>query len=167
MSTHRTVRPAPLRARRRPGLPALFGSLLLLLLLLVPGLLAGCSNREPTLPAATRSPDASAGAVHTGSDGVQEITLETGDDYVFTPSTFTVAPGQVRITVRNVAKQLTHAFRFSPGTGPAPLSAQIPVLAPGDSDTIEFTVTAAGDYPFECSFHAALGQVGTMTVSGS
>jgi plastocyanin len=40
------------------------------------------------------------------------------------------------------------------------------VLAPGESKTIEFTVTAPGDYPFECSFHAALGQVGTMTVSG-
>jgi plastocyanin len=130
------------------------------------GLLAGCSNSKPTLPAATRSPDASAGAVHTGPDGVQEITLDTGDDYVFTPATFTVAPGRVRITVRNVAKQLTHAFQFTPGTGPAPISERIPVLGPGASGTIEFTVTVPGDYPFECSFHAALGQVGTMTVSG-
>ena len=40
------------------------------------------------------------------------------------------------------------------------------MLAPGDSQTIEFTVTAPGDYPFVCTFHEALGQVGTMTVSG-
>jgi plastocyanin len=162
MSTaRRTACTAFRRVPRRPGLPALVGGLLLML-----GLLAGCGNSQPTLPAATRSPDASAGAVHTGSDGVQEITLETGDDYVFTPAAFTVSPGPVRITVRNVAKQLTHAFRFTPGTGAAPISEQIPVLAPGASDTIAFTVTTVGDYPFECSFHAALGQVGTMTVSG-
>ncbi|CCH86061.1 protein of unknown function [Modestobacter italicus] len=34
------------------------------------------------------------------------------------------------------------------------------------AETIEFTVSAPGDHPVECSFHAALGQVGTMTVSG-
>ncbi|MCU1604929.1 MAG: blue (type 1) copper domain protein [Modestobacter sp.] len=161
MSTARCAAPpAPRRGRRAPGLPAVLAGLLLVL-----GLLAGCSNSEPTLPAATRSPDASAGTVHTGSDGVQEITLETGDDYVFTPATFTVAPGRVRITVRNVARQLTHAFQFTPGTGPAAISEKIPVLGPGASGTIEFTVTVPGEYPFECSFHAALGQVGTMTVS--
>jgi plastocyanin len=77
-----------------------------------------------------------------------------------------VAPGQVRLTVRNTAEQLTHNFRFTPGKAPADIAEQIPVLAPGESKTIEFTVPAPGDYPFECSFHVALGQVGTMTVSG-
>jgi plastocyanin len=104
--------------------------------------------------------------VRTAADGFQEITLETGDDYVFTPDAFTVAPGQVRLTVRNTADQLTHNFRYTPGTGPAVIPEQIPVLAPGQSQTIEFTATTPGDYPFECSFHAALGQVGTMTVAG-
>jgi plastocyanin len=161
MSTaRRPPRTAHLRAPRRPGLPALLGGLLLVL-----GLLAGCGS-EPTLPEATRTPDAAVGTVSTAPDGVQEITLETGDDYVFTPATFTVAPGQVRLTVRNIATQLTHNFAFTPGTGPAVISEQIPVLGPGESDTIEFTVTAGGEYPFECSFHAALGQVGTMTVTG-
>jgi plastocyanin len=161
MSTaRRTALPASLRARRRPGRNALLG------LLLVLGLLAGCGSREAALPEATRTADAAVGTVSTAPDGVQEITLETGDDYVFTPASFTVAPGQVRLTVRNVAEQLTHNFAFTPGTGPAAISEGIPVLAPGESDTIEFTVAAAGDYPFECSFHVALGQVGTMTVTG-
>ena len=40
-------------------------------------------------------------------------------------------------------------------------------MAPGESETIEFEVTQPGDYPFECTFHTALGQVGTMTVSGT
>jgi plastocyanin len=129
-------------------------------------LLAGCNNSEPALPEATRTTGGDVGAVSTASDGVQEITLETGDDYVFTPDTFTVAPGEVRLTVRNTADQLTHNFLFTAGSGPAEIAEQIPVLAPGESKTIEFTVTAPGEYPFECSFHAALGQVGTMTVSG-
>ena len=53
------------------------------------------------------------------ADGVQEITLQTQDDYVFTPDHFTVAPGKVRLTVTNVAKQTTHNFDFTPGKGPA------------------------------------------------
>jgi plastocyanin len=133
--------------------------------LLAVAVLAGCGGDEPTLPAATRTAGGEVGAVTTTADGVQEIVLETGDDYVFTPATFTVSPGTVRVTVRNTAAQLTHNFVFTPDTGPAPITAGIPYLGPGDSDTIEFTVEAPGDYPFECSFHAALGQVGTMTVA--
>jgi plastocyanin len=150
------------RSGPRGGLPA--GLLLGVLLALT--VLTGCSNREPTLPAATRTTGGDVGAVRTAADGAQQITLETGDDYVFTPATFTVAPGVVRLTVRNTATQLTHNFRFTAGKGPAAITEQIPVLGPGKSATIEFTVTAAGAYPFECSFHAALGQLGTMTVSG-
>ena len=141
--------------------------LLLSAALLAGALLAGCSGSEPTLPEPTRSAGAGLGTVTTTADGVQEVVLETGDDYVFTPAAFTVAPGPVRVTVRNTAAQLTHNFVFTPGAGPATISEGIPYLGPGDSDTIEFTVQAPGDYPFECSFHAALGQVGTMTVSGS
>jgi plastocyanin len=151
------------RGARRP---APLGGLLAGLLLTVLVALSGCGNDEPTLPAATRSAGGDVGTVSTAPDGFQEITLETGDDYVFTPDAFTVAPGQVRLTVRNTADQLTHNFLFTAGQGPAAITEGIPVLAPGESKTIEFTVTAPGDYPFECSFHAALGQVGTMTVSG-
>ena len=146
------------RARRRAALGGL---------LLTGALLAGCGNDEPTLPEATRAAGGDVGTVTTAADGVQEVVLETGDDYVFTPAAFTVAPGKVRVTVRNTAAQLTHNFVFTPDSGPAAIAEGIPFLGPGDSDTVEFTVEAPGDYPFECSFHAALGQVGTMTVSGS
>jgi plastocyanin len=147
----------------RPGPSRRLPAVVLLAVLLV---LTGCNNAEPALPKATRTTGGDVGALRTASDGVQEITLETGDDYVFTPAAFTVAPGQVRLTVRNTAAQLTHNFRFSAGKGPAEITEQIPVLAPGETKTIQFTVTTPGDYPFECTFHAALGQVGTMTVSG-
>ena len=102
----------------------------------------------------------------TAADGVQEITLQTQDDYVFTPDTFTVDPGTVRLTVVNVAKDMTHNFRFTPEEGPAPIGAEIPLLTAGQEVTIEFEVAEPGDYPFECSFHIQLDQVGTMTVRG-
>jgi plastocyanin len=152
---------APLRGPRARGRAALIG------LLLAGAVLSGCGNGEPTLPEATRTADGEVGAVTTAEDGVQEVVLETGDDYVFTPATFTVAPGPVRVTVRNTAAQLTHNFVFTPDSGPAAITESIPFLGPGDTETVEFTVEAPGDYPFECSFHAALGQVGTMTVEGA
>ncbi|MFQ1003337.1 cupredoxin domain-containing protein [Modestobacter sp. SSW1-42] len=150
--THRTT------LSRGPAGVLLSGALVL-------AVLTGCSDSEPTLPEVTRATSADAGVVRTAPDGVQEVTLETGDDYAFTPATFTVAPGPVRLTVRNTAKQLTHNFLFTKGKGPEEITEQIPFLGPGDSKTIAFTATAPGDHPFECSFHLALGQVGTMTVS--
>ena len=153
----RRGRPAPRRGRPVGGLLGVLSSLVVL---------SGCGDAEPTLPEATRTAGGDVGAVSTAADGVQEIMLETGDDYVFTPAEFTVAPGQVRLTVRNVAEQMTHNFLFTAGKGPEEISEQIPFLAPGQEETIEFTVTVPGDHLFECSFHLQLGQVGTMTVSG-
>ena len=128
-------------------------------------LLTGCGNETPaTSPASSTAPGV--GKVTTAPDGVQEITLQTQDDYVFTPDHFTVAPGKVRLTVTNVAEQATHNFQFTTGKGPAAIDAAIPLLSAGEKKTIEFDVAAPGDYPFECSFHVQLGQVGTMTVRG-
>jgi len=131
------------------------------------GVLAGCGGSSSGATATSSSTAAAdLGRVTTDADGVQEVTLQTQDDYVFTPDHFTVAPGKVRLTVTNVATQLTHNFRFTPGNGPEEIAAEIPNSWIPQRKTIEFTVTAAGDYAFECSFHVQLGQVGTMTVSG-
>ncbi len=133
-------------------------------LLTVAGLLAGCSSEPATPPPTEAAPGV--GEVTTGADGVQEITLQTQDDYVFTPSSFTVEPGPVRLTVINVAEEMVHNFRFTPDAGPAEIGSSIDLLTAGQEMTIEFEVTEPGDYPFECSFHVQLDQVGTMTVSG-
>jgi plastocyanin len=131
------------------------------------GALAGCGpGSGATSGAAPTSADTSLGKVTTGPDGVQQVTLQTQDDYVFTPNRFTVHPGPVRLTVANVGHELTHNFRFTPGGGPSPIGAQILLLASGQRQTIDFTVTAPGSYRYECSFHVDLGQVGTMTVGG-
>jgi plastocyanin len=134
-----------------------------LAVLSVAALLVGCS-REPAVPPPTAARPG-VGEVTTGADGIQEITLQTQDDYVFTPDAFTVQPGQVRLTLINVGKQMVHNFRFTRDSGPAAIDEQIDILPAGEEETIEFEVTDPGEYPFECSFHVQLGQVGTMTVS--
>jgi len=128
--------------------------------------LAGCGTDAPSSGAPASTTAEGVGTVTAGPDGVQEITLQTQDDYVFTPDHFTVDPGTVRLTLVNVAKETTHNFTFTPDTGPAPIESSISLLAPGQELTIDFDVETPGDYPFECSFHVQLGQVGTMTVRG-
>jgi plastocyanin len=128
--------------------------------------LAGCGTDAPSSGAPASTTAEGVGTVTVGPDGVQQITLQTQDDYVFTPDHFTVDPGTVRLTLVNVAKETTHNFTFTPDTGPAPIESSISLLAPGQELTIDFDVETPGDYPFECSFHVQLGQVGTMTVRG-
>ncbi|RBY80513.1 plastocyanin/azurin family copper-binding protein [Blastococcus sp. TF02A-26] len=129
-------------------------------------LLAGCGGDDGGGGDSAPPVDPSLGTVTTGPDGVQEVTIETPDDYVFVPDSFEVAPGPVRLTVRSTAEQMVHNFRFTPGQGPAEIEEDIPLLEPGESATIEFEATTVGDYGFDCSFHLQLGQVGTMTVTG-
>lgn len=136
---------------------------MLLGLLVLPAVLAGCGGGSDS-PAASPSVGPGVGTVTTAADGVQEITLQTQDDYEFIPDSFTVDPGTVRLTVVNVAEDLTHNFRFTPDEGPATIGEEIPLLTAGQEMTIEFEVTEPGDYPFECSFHIQLDQLGTMTV---
>lgn len=99
------------------------------------------------------------------ADGVQSITLTSGDDYRFVPSEFTVMPGLVSVTLDNVAVQLTHSLEFPPGTSPSDIEESIPVVAPTEGDTIEFSVSTPGEYAFICSFHEAQGHTGVMTVA--
>ena len=128
-------------------------------------LLVACGGGEPAPDAAAPSTAEGVGEVTTASDGAQEITLQTQDDYVFVPAGFTVDPGTVRLTVVNAAEEMTHNLEFS-GGGPEEISEGISLLAPGEQKTIEFTVSAPGDHVFECTFHVQLKQVGTMTVRG-
>lgn len=126
--------------------------------------LTGCSSDDGGTAAPSSTTDG-LGEVTVAPDGVQEVTVETRDDYEFYPATFTVAPGQVRLTVVNAARQMTHNLVFDEGAGPEPITAKVDYLGPGQEKTIEFEVTEPGEQPFSCTFHVQLGQVGTMTVS--
>jgi plastocyanin len=127
--------------------------------------LAGCGS-ESAGGSAAPSTAPGVGTVTTAPDGVQEITVQTQDDYLFTPDTFTVEPGKVRLTVVNVAKEMVHNLRFTPGEGPEPIEPEIDLLTPGQEETIEFEVTVPGEHEFVCTFHTQVGQIGTMTVQG-
>jgi plastocyanin len=122
--------------------------------------LTGCGEEETP---ATPVPEG-LGQVSVAGDGVQEVTLQTQDDYVFTPDRFTVAPGRVRLTVVNVAEGMPHNLEFTDEELPQPIEDDITMVAAGEEATIEFEVATPGDYPFACTFHLQLGQVGTMTV---
>ena len=129
------------------------------------GALAGCGGDSPGGGDGSSSAPSDVGTVTVAEDGVQEITLQTQDDFVFTPSSFTVAPGKVRLTLVNKAEEMTHNLQFDDAKGPEPIGAGIDYLAPGQEMTIDFEVSVPGDHPFTCTFHTQLGQVGTMTVS--
>ena len=67
----------------------------------------------------------------------------------------------MRITLVNGKSATTHSLAFKPG-GP---TAQIPFLNPGDSKSIEFTVSTPGTYEYFCTFHEALNQRGRLIVT--
>ncbi|HEX2178386.1 MAG TPA: plastocyanin/azurin family copper-binding protein [Actinomycetota bacterium] len=92
----------------------------------------------------------------TGTAQAATITIETADNE-FEPATITAAVGD------------TLEFR---NTGVAPHNAiadngafRIDLINPGETKTAE--VTEAGEIPYVCSFHVALGMRGTITVEGA
>ena len=87
-------------------------------------------------------------AIISSADGVQQITVLVGDDYLFVPDSFTVAPGQVRLTLTSIADQLTHNLVFTPGMGPVDIAEGVPILAPGDSETFDFTIDPAANLSY-------------------
>jgi plastocyanin len=70
--------------------------------------------------------------------------LTVADDYVFVPDKFKVTTGQVRVTLKSTAKQLTHNIRFTPGKGPVWIAEGIPILPSGETKTIDFAVDQPG-----------------------
>ncbi|MEX1061532.1 MAG: cupredoxin domain-containing protein [Patescibacteria group bacterium] len=96
----------------------------------------------------------------TGSGEVVEVSV-SGDSYSFNPSTFTVPRDTlVRLTFTNVG---SHAHDFAiPALGVA-----TPLVAPGSSRTIEFTVPSEpGSVEYICSVlgHKDLGMRGTLII---
>ena len=77
---------------------------------------------------------------------------------MFTPDQVHRDAREVRLTVVNVGEPDDAQLRVQARQGPRGIGAAIPLLAPGERKTIEFTVQKPGDYPFQCSFHIQLGR---------
>ena len=122
-----------------------------------PGASATQPTTSPSLitsPPVATSPPASPSSSPTPAGSV---TLKQGSGgFVFTPSALTVKKGET-ITVSNVGTA-SHTFTIN-GKG-------INVInSPGQSQSVTIAL-APGTYPFVCTFHAALGMMGVLTVTG-
>lgn len=121
-------------------------------------LLAGCSNREsPT----NKRPHAGTGTASVVGD-VQQLTITTGVDLRFHPSTIVVHRGTVQLTLENL--------RNNGGGPPHNLqvsgfpAGNVPLIAAGQSATVTFVAPAPGTYNFVCTIHARQGQTGKLVV---
>jgi plastocyanin len=106
-------------------------------------------NREPHSGSTTA----------TSTDGVQQVTITADQHYRFSPSTITVHPGKVKITLSHTGTGAPHDWSL---TGfPAD---NVPLVNPGQSKSVEFTAPAPGSYTFVCTIHVTQGQTGTLVV---
>ncbi len=124
------------------------------LALLAGTLLAGCQtqspiNREPHTGTTTAS----------ASNGIQDVVITTDQRYRFSPSTITVHPGRVRITLEHVGTGAPHDWSLQ--GFPADYVAMV---SPGESRMVEFVAPAPGTYKFVCTIHVTQGQTGTLVV---
>jgi len=122
--------------------------------LLAGSLLAGCQtqaavNREPRTGATTASV----------SDGMQDVVITTDQRYRFSPSTITVHPGRVRITLKHVGTGAPHDWSLQ--GFPADYVA---LVSPGETRSVEFVAPSPGTYKFVCTIHVQQGQTGTLVV---
>ena len=126
----------------------------MLLVVVAAMLLAGCQtesaiNREPHPGSTTASVTA----------GVQDVVITTDQKYRFNPSTITVHPGKVRITLKHVGTGAPHDWSLQ--DFPADF---VPLVSAGQAKSVEFTAPAPGTYKFVCTIHVAQGQTGTLIV---
>lgn len=119
-------------------------------------LLTGCTN---TQSAANREP-------HTGTTtaveigGVQQVRINVDQSFRFSPSTITVHPGKVMITLAHSATGAPHNWQLLGFPGD-----YVPTVNPGRTSSVTFVAPSPGKYTFECTIHVRQGQTGTLIVS--
>jgi plastocyanin len=106
-------------------------------------------------PSSSQGPAASEPTDNAPSGEAFEITIgtDTGAELKFDPAEPSVQAGaDVRVTFENRAS-VPHNLTFQ-----APVNvATSTVVAPGTSETVQFTAPAAGKYPFVCTIHPGMG----------
>jgi plastocyanin len=119
-------------------------------------LLTACSNTQA--PAAKGPHNGTATASVSGA--VQTITVTTGNDYRFHPSTLVVHPGRVRVILKNTARDgAPHNLQVT--DFPADF---VPLVGARGTSTATFVAPAPGTYVFVCTIHVRQGQTGKLVV---
>lgn len=124
------------------------------------------ASASPTAPASpsgspAASPSGSPAASQSPGAGSAEVTIGTdeGLELLFVPETAEAPAGaQVTLTFQNVS-QAPHNLTFSDPIDAATET----IVAPGASETLEFTAPEPGDYPFVCTLHPGMDGVLTVT----
>ena len=117
-------------------------------------------------PAASASPSAAPSAATSASPSGATTTLTIGtkpdDELEVDPDSVEVPTGAlVSVTFENRAATLPHNLTFREPIGVA----SSPVVAPGASETFEFTAPAPGESVFACTIHP--GREGKLTVESA
>lgn len=153
-------------------------------ILLVSGLVAlvaaGCSkNQEATASAAPAAAAANSQVIKlTGNDAMKfnitTINVKVGEEVTLTLTNVGTMPKQAMAHDFVLLKPGSDAGAFAmaavsnPGKIPADLAGEVvahtELLGPGESQTVKFTLTEAGTYPFLCSFpgHYQTGMKGVV-----
>jgi plastocyanin len=139
--------------QHRPRLPARTVAAALLLVAAVA--LAACSNPQPPINRTPQSGSTTAAA----TNGVQQVRIVVDDRYRFYPSTVTVHPGRVEITLVHRGNGAPHTLQVLG----FPVDF-VPLVRPGQTSSATFGAPAPGRYTFVCTIHRVQGQIGTLIV---
>jgi plastocyanin len=131
-----------------------------LALALTAGLATACGNGAPTTSGGGGGGGASSLPGTGGQNlGTATVTVNETDDLKFTPSTVTAKVGDIIAFVNKGSSVHNVIFDADPNkTG---------LSTPADmqgGDTYQVKFSQAGSYAFKCSYHAANGMTGTITV---
>ena len=119
--------------------------------------LGACSNSTPPINRKANSGTATASV----QAGKQTVTIETGDDYRFHPSTIVVHPGLVTIVLKHTGTGAPHNFSVVGFPGD-----YVPDIKGGQTGSVTFMAPAVSTspYEFECTIHVTQGQTGKLYV---
>ncbi len=128
------------------------------------------SSPGPSATAQNDGPTSSSSPASGGSTtGTQDVSIragERGDQYFFEVSNTNLKTGKVKVTMNNAGPERPHTFVVKKLDGSGNL-AELKQIEPNQTGTVEFDLTSAGTYQFQCDLrgHAGRGQKGSFTVS--
>ena len=128
----------------------------LVLVAAVPLLATACGGSAGNAPSGPAQVSATKGA-----DGVQEVTIDTADNFRFVPAVVQAHVGELRIVLtdhgsypHNISFPAMHATSKTVSGSPG-----------RQQTTFTMQLTHPGNYDFVCTFHSSAGMKGRITVS--